>query len=200
MATFGPIRRLGRGGESLILRHVEIEEAAAVLEFFLAASASTNQILTQPDEAPQTAEDEAKFIADMLNHPGRLFLLAEHAPPAGKREIVGILGIRQHDRRRAAHTATLVISVAERWRGRGVGTALMEACVAWATDHPTIEKVCLEVFHTNSTGRALYVKVGFHEEGSRCGQAQIEPGQYVDEIFMSRWVKPRGGGLTPTPG
>ena len=54
--------------------------------------------------------------------------------------------------------------VAPDWRGRGVGSALMEAAIAWCR-RSGVEKIELSVYPDNAAARALYAKFGFREEG-----------------------------------
>ena len=46
------------------------------------------------------------------------------------------------------------------WRGRGVGSALVQAAVGWARDQG-LHKLSLEVFAHNAAAIALYRKCGF---------------------------------------
>ncbi len=75
------------------------------------------------------------------------------------------------------------------WRGRGVGTALLKSLLEWATAHPLIEKVWLEVFATNERAIRLYRKLGFVEEGVRPQDIKLGPGRYVDTLAMYKFVK-----------
>jgi putative acetyltransferase len=52
------------------------------------------------------------------------------------------------------------------WRGRGVGSALVQAAIGWARGQG-LHKLCLEVFAHNAVAIALYRKSGFVEEGRR---------------------------------
>ena len=50
------------------------------------------------------------------------------------------------------------------WRGRGVGSALVQAAISQARDQG-LHKLCLEVFAHNSAAIALYRKSGIVEAG-----------------------------------
>jgi RimJ/RimL family protein N-acetyltransferase len=54
--------------------------------------------------------------------------------------------------------------VADGWRGRGVGSALMEVAIDWARAAGA-HKVALQHWPTNTAAVALYEKFGFVEEG-----------------------------------
>jgi L-amino acid N-acyltransferase YncA len=73
--------------------------------------------------------------------------------------------------------------VAVQWRGHGVGSALLEAAIAWARGRG-LHKLCLEVFPTNAAGIALYRKFGFVEEGRLAKQYRRASGELWDAIVM----------------
>jgi RimJ/RimL family protein N-acetyltransferase len=175
------------GGAEVALRAVREDDAAALLEFLRRESATTEQVLTQPDEFPQNLEEEREVIRNH-NKLGGILMLA-----ARGEEIAGVLSARPGNRRRSAHSAEFGITVARAWQCKGLGTEMIRALLAWATRHPTLEKVCLQVFATNPRARALYQRLGFVEEGRQAGQAKFGPGRYADNIHMGVWVKPRPG-------
>jgi RimJ/RimL family protein N-acetyltransferase len=73
--------------------------------------------------------------------------------------------------------------VAREWRGRGVGTALMEAATAWARAQG-LHKLTLSVFPHNAAAIALYRKCGFVEEGRRVKQMRRQSGELWDLVDM----------------
>lgn len=181
-----PLEFSARTGEPIVVRSVTLDDAAAVLDFLRATAATTDQILSYPDEFPATVEEERAKLAAMIDDPGALMIVAHH-----KDTTVGCASIGAHARRRMAHTASLGLSAAAAWRGRGVGTILMQVLLDWARAQPRIEKACLSVWETNAVGRRLYERLGFAYEGRRTGQCRQADGTYVDELFMGLWLKPR---------
>ena len=75
------------------------------------------------------------------------------------------------------------MAVARDWRGRGVGTALIEAAVEWARERG-LHKLSLSVFAHNEAAIGLYRKVGFVEEGRRVKQYRRTSGELWDAIEM----------------
>jgi RimJ/RimL family protein N-acetyltransferase len=69
------------------------------------------------------------------------------------------------------------------WRGRGVGTALMEHAIAWAREQG-LHKLALDVFAHNEPALALYRKLGFVEEGRRVKHYRRANGELWDGIAM----------------
>lgn len=68
-------------------------------------------------------------------------------------------------------------------RGAGVGTALVEAAVAWAREVGA-HKVALAVWPHNHPARALYAKFGFVTEGRRRRHHRRRNGELWDSVLM----------------
>ena len=75
------------------------------------------------------------------------------------------------------------IAVAERFRGRGIARALIEAAVGQA-ELQGARKLTLQVLAHNAPARALYEACGFVQEGTLTGVFYLD-GEYVDDVFMS---------------
>ena len=75
------------------------------------------------------------------------------------------------------------MAIAREWRRRGVGSALLEAAIAWARECG-LHKLSLSVFPHNTAGIALYRKHGFVEEGRRAKQLRRANGQLWDLVDM----------------
>jgi [ribosomal protein S18]-alanine N-acetyltransferase len=75
------------------------------------------------------------------------------------------------------------MAVAREWRGRGVGSALLQAAIDWARAQG-LHKLSLSVFPHNTTAIALYRKFGFVEEGRRVKQYRRATGELWDTIEM----------------
>jgi RimJ/RimL family protein N-acetyltransferase len=73
--------------------------------------------------------------------------------------------------------------VASDARGQGVGSALMEAAIAWARAQG-LHKLSLSVWPHNTRAIALYEKFGFVEEGRRVKQYRRKSGELWDTIDM----------------
>ena len=71
------------------------------------------------------------------------------------------------------------------WRGRGVGSALVQAAVDHARAQG-LHKLCLEVFPHNTAAIALYRKCGFTVEGRRVKLYRRASGELWDSIVMGR--------------
>ncbi len=79
--------------------------------------------------------------------------------------------------------AYLSMWVAAGWRRRGIGTALVEAALAWAR-RAGAHKVVLEVWPHNGAALALYRKFGFVEEGLLRRHYPRRSGELWDVVVM----------------
>jgi len=100
--------------------------------------------------------------------------------------VIGHLGVEREHGAATEHVASLGMSVATEWRGRGVGAALLAEAFRWAR-WAGVEKLALTVYPSNDAARALYAKFGFVEEGRLVGHSKKSYG-YDDEVVMGRWL------------
>jgi RimJ/RimL family protein N-acetyltransferase len=75
------------------------------------------------------------------------------------------------------------MAVARAWRGRGVGSALLEAAIGWAR-RQGLHKLSLGVFAHNAAAIALYRKFGFADEGRRVKHYRRASGELWDSVEM----------------
>jgi putative acetyltransferase len=100
--------------------------------------------------------------------------------------VVGSLGITREDHPVTRHVATLGMFVADAWRGRGIGTALLNEALRWAR-WVGVEKLELTVYPRNAAAIALYRRFGFVEEGTLVRHSKKSFG-YENEVLMGLWL------------
>ena len=91
--------------------------------------------------------------------------------------VIGNLGIELH----GYGVAELGMMVASDWRGKGVGSALLEAAIDWAQSVGA-HKVALQHWPTNERAAALYEKFGFVEEGRLRRHYRRRSGELWDAV------------------
>ncbi len=183
MGQIDPQRLTPATGRPFTVRTGEPGDAAALLAYIRGVAAEGEFLVVEPGEFNITDEQEQHWLRDHFEHPCKLVLVAE-----GAGRIVGCLSFENGTRRRMAHRGVLGVSVHKRWRGQGVGEALVRSLLAWAEAHPRIEKVTLDVFATNHRAIRLYEKLGFQREGLKPRDVRLGPGRYVDVVAMYRFV------------
>jgi RimJ/RimL family protein N-acetyltransferase len=77
----------------------------------------------------------------------------------------------------------ILIGRKDRWK-RGIGTWATRVLLRHAFDDLQLQRVWLQVCHTNQAARRLYERTGFRNEGS-LRRALFKNGQYVDVDVMA---------------
>jgi putative acetyltransferase len=126
-----------------------------------------------------SAEQWKKRVQELPE--GKHFLVAEIDDG-----IVGALVLWQETRSpRRRHAGSLGMAVHDRWQGKGIGNALMEAAIDMADNWLNLMRLELSVFVDNEPAIRLYRKWGFNTEGTWEKYA-FRGGRYVDAYCMAR--------------
>lgn len=150
------------------------EDLLAMVDLLAAVAEEGRWIGT---EAPVDREARlARFSAALTDDRSALFVAVA---AAGGGEVVGQVGVEL----RPYDVAELGMLVAPGWRGRGVGTALLDAAIGWAREAGA-HKVALQVWPHNRAARALYEKFGFVEEGVLRRHYRRRNGELWDAVVM----------------
>ncbi len=173
-----------KDGRMMVLCAATPADARQILEHVHAIFAEGEFVLSTLEDFHMTEEQEALWLQTNLDDPGKIVIVAEN-----ESQIIGMLDFHNGERKRIAHHGEFGISVNRAWRNQGVGRALLSRLLLWAQEQPAIEKVCLEVFATNTRAISLYQDLAFQEEGRFAKQIKLAPGMYVDTIRMGRFVK-----------
>ena len=135
--------------------------------------------------------DERRYLKAVRRHADAAVYVAVDGG-----RIVGRLSLARDPHPASTHVADLGLMVAESHRRRGIGTALLEAAVAWAKGSG-VSKLELHVFPWNEPAIQLYERFGFEREGLRCGH-YLRNGDAVDALLMAYHL-PSGSGSPPAP-
>ena len=162
-----------------IVRKGMPEDAEQVLAYMDEVLAEPGiNFVTEPGEFKLTLAEEREFIQRCNSSDNNLYLVAE-----AEGVIIGLLTMIAQDRRAVRHAPELGISVRQAWRGRGVGTALLEQALDWANASPAVRRVELHVFARNTRAIQLYERYGFQVEGVR-RKAANKDGEDIDDLIM----------------
>lgn len=166
--------------EGLYIRRAEPDDCSALHEIF-----SCPKVIAGTLQLPYPSlEQWRQRIAEPAD--GTYSLVAV----SGDR-VVGLLGLHTFPNKpRRRHAGTLGMSVHDDWQGKGVGTALMRACIDLADNWLNLTRLELEVYTDNEPAIRLYERFGFEREGT-LRQHAYRAGQYVDSYLMAR-LRPSG--------
>lgn len=184
MSVIEPAEHLLKNGRVVTIRSAEVSDASGLLESARRIMSNNDFAPSLPDEWRGSLEEQVELIGDHRRRSGKLWLLAEHDAV-----IIGSLVFATGDLRRLAHRGVLGIGLDRDWRGQGLGSLLMERFLDWAENEPSVEKIGLAVFSTNTPAIGLYRKLGFIEEGRRIREVKLAPDRYVDEILLYRLTR-----------
>lgn len=166
---------------AIIVREARPEDAAQLIDFVTRLSEETElYLLLAPGEFTLTVEEEADLLENYALSDNSAYFVAEVDG-----QIVGGLNLKGGTRAGNRHCAVLGISIANGWRGMGIGSQLMAHAVQWARQNSVLERIELRVFVENEPALHLYEKYEFEIEG-RLRKAVFRHGRYYDDYIMAR--------------
>ncbi len=162
------------------IRHAEPGDAAALVELARAIGAEPEGWLITNGEWRSSSE-ERRYLRAIRRSPHAAVLIVEAAEG-----VVGRLSIARDPHPASRHVADLGLMVAQGFRRRGAGRALMAAAEDWARE-AGIQKIELHVFPYNTAAISLYGSLGYEQEGLRKGHLRRGE-ELVDAILMAKQV------------
>ena len=175
-------RRRRRGRHMTIhVRRAAPGDAAALVELARAVGAEPEGWLITNGEW-RTQSEERRYLRAVRRHSHAAVFVAETADA-----IVGRISLARDAHPASEHVADLGLMVAEPFRRRGVGRALMDAAEAWAREVGVL-KLELHVFPYNEAAIALYEGLGYEREGYRRDHYRRSDG-FVDAILMAKVIR-----------
>lgn len=168
-------------GLQVLIDHPEIKDAEELLKISQLVVDINPYMLSETPEFTYTVEQERAIINAYLTHPSEFLIVAR---VDGK--IIGMLSFRVGFRRKISHHGEIGMAVHPDFLNLGVGQVLLNSVIQWATDHPYLEQIRLQVFKRNQVAINLYEKNHFEVEGVQVGGVKYLDGTYDDVICMVR--------------
>ena len=163
----------------------ETRDATGLLSLRREVLGEGQWFITEAQELRGGLDAEIPRVRELSRSDNSLYLVARD-----EGLVVGFLVCTGGSLRRLRHTAKLEVMVRAAYRGKGIGSALLDEAIAWLDGHATVEKLGLAVFDDNERAIALYAARGFREEGRRPCEYRFEDGSYRGDVLMYRY---RGG-------
>ncbi len=171
-----------RGGVSDVgIRPETEQDVDAVLDVLETVAAEGRWIGA---EAPLERGPRAERIRDGLQHPDTFAAFVAEVDGV----VVGSIGLQLAP----YGVANLGMAILDGFRGRGIGTRLLEVGIAWAR-RAGAHKVALEVWPHNDRAIGLYRKMGFVEEGRLRRHYRRRNGELWDAVVMGLVLEPDHG-------
>ena len=167
-----------------MIREAEPEDAAALLAYIDETAGETDFLGFGRGEFDLTEEKEADYLREQRDSRNSLYLLAFVGD-----EIAGTLSFSGGARRRNRHTGEFGLTVRRRHWGRGIGSLLLDALIAWARSSGIVTKLDLLVRADNERAIGPYERKGFEREG-RIRQAVRIDGIAHDALYMGLVLGP----------
>ncbi|HEX8097885.1 MAG TPA: GNAT family N-acetyltransferase [Pyrinomonadaceae bacterium] len=167
--------------EGLQIRRAEPDDCSAIHEIF-----SSPKVVPGTLQLPYPSREQ--WRQRLASPPEGTYNLVAVADGS----VVGMLGLHTFPNRpRRRHAATFGMCVHGQWQGKGVGAALLRACLDLADNWLNLTRLELEVFTDNEPAIRLYERFGFEREGT-LRQHAFRDGRYVDSYVMARLRPPAG--------
>ena len=164
---------------TIVIRYPDKHDAPEMTRYINTLSKEQTYICFQGEQ--NTLKDETKFLRSLLvgmkNHRTVGLLVFQNT---------ALIGISQIELKQKAekHVGLFGISVAQPYRGEGIGKLLMQHILEEGKKHLTDFQICaLTVFGTNDLARGMYKKFGFVEFGN-LPKGICHKGTYIDHIYM----------------
>ena len=143
-----------------IIRNATMDEAKSVPANTKIIREETDFLLSYPDEINFSIEEKEEFLKNKENSSCEIQICS-----VVNDRIVGLAGISAvGSKDKVKHRAEFGISIEKAYYGKGIGTALTQACIECAKT-AGYRQLELEVVAENTNAIALYRKFGFTETG-----------------------------------
>jgi RimJ/RimL family protein N-acetyltransferase len=185
VAAIEPKTAILKNGKEVCIRTPVADDVPKVLDYLKVVFQDDRFFATTTEEAQkwQVPETEREHIEKCYKNVNKLLVVT-----VADDRIVSFSNIDAIERKRSNHVGQLGISILPDYRNNGLGTAIMQTMIDWATAHPVIEKLALGVWATNMPAIGLYEKMGFVEEGRKIREVKYADGSYDDCVCMCRFV------------
>ena len=179
MSEINPVKFIVDNTE-LIIRTAQVTDAEKLLDYTKFSAEDSKYLLrASSEEFTLTVEQEKEWIQKNLDHENSVVIICM----AGD-ELISITDARGGARQRISHIAGLGTSVAKKWRGKGIGKAMMKELCNWAKANKTLEFLELSVMGDNHVARSLYKSLGFVKIAEKPKAFKYEDGTYQTDIIM----------------
>lgn len=177
------VKKILANGKTLTLKEAEPFEAARMIKYLNVVGGESENLLFGEGEFRFTVEQEEEIISQHLNSENDVMLVGviDH-------EIVAVALLTTPNRSRIRHNAQISLSVRKDYWNLGIGSFIMNELITFATNHPVIRVISLEVKEGNESAIHLYKKYGFEMVGRHKDNVYLNH-QYHDILLMDLYLE-----------
>jgi RimJ/RimL family protein N-acetyltransferase len=159
---------------------VEFASASYIGSFYDALKSVAQEKIFIEMVEPPPLEKVSSFQLELIKKDGPIF----YAITSDR--VIGWCDIFPNSNPRQSHRGGLGMGLVEGYRGKGLGSKLLETCLQKAKEFG-LEKVELEVYTTNIPAIKMYEKFGFEQEGLIRSYRKLE-GVTYDCLRMGKFL------------
>lgn len=170
---------VSKNGKPYMIRYPKMEDLDRMLDYMNTISQEQTYISYQGERISR--EDEEKYLKDILKKiedkkAVKLVVFSED-------EFIGTSDV-ELENRISSHVGVFGISIADGFRGEGIGKKLMELVLDEAEQNiPGLRIITLGIFSNNPQAYKLYQEFGFEEYGN-LPEGVLYKEQYINHLFM----------------
>jgi RimJ/RimL family protein N-acetyltransferase len=165
------------------LRRPSPGDAEALTLFQQAIGEDYGHLVPEPEETLADVELQRRLLQEAAEDGSGLLLAAFL-----EGRVAGTATLFRVNLQKVKHVAELGLAVAPPYKGLGLGRALLESALSWASDGHGLRKIVVRVFADNTPALSLYRSSGFIEEGRQVAHYLFRDGTYRDGILMAKFL------------
>ncbi len=169
------------------IRHIEAWEAPDLHHYLVTISNDTNNNTRWRINTVLTrVTDVEEMIAHHEEMPNwNIFVAADEDD-----HIIGVIFCKGGTEAINNHEVEISLSVDRRWRGHGIGSAMISQAIDWADSIGNVRRITLECLARNEAAQRLYERLGFSVEGVKYGAYCLwdEGELYIDAVQMAYYL------------
>lgn len=164
----------------VVFRPARPDDAPAIIAAVRSSAEERSYVLMEVYGKDAAAQRDYIARLDPLHN---LFLVATVGD-----EVVGILALLDAPLCASTSCALAVgLHLLQRWRGRGIGSAMLRYALRWAKEHG-YQRLEADIFTTNQRSLHLFSKAGFREEACR-RRAVMVGSQQINEVILAKTIR-----------
>ena len=175
-----------KDGTKVIIKSPAISDGPKLLANIIAISASTDFLLSVPEDYDIYLKDmkkEEDFIASFVDNDSCLLCAYVNDKVIANCKLSVRTHVKDH------HRADIGIAIAPEYQNRGLGSLLFDILIQIAKNLKYVEQLELEVVKINERAKHLYLNKGFVKVGDIPHDIKLKDGAYLDSEKMVLFLK-----------